>query len=220
MKILLIGPPGVGKGTQSKLICDFFKIKHISTGDILRKHIYDSTHMGSIISKFDIDKGNFVPDKLVNDLIYEMNENNMLASSYLLDGYPRTINQAVFCTENILKDSKYIVIYLNSSRENILNRILKRRICQKCGKVYSLKDFDEKLSKVCDDCGGGLVQRPDDTKDVFNNRLSIYYKITSDIIEYFRDLNVLYDVEASGEIVDIFNNIRNIIGEYYDLHKE
>lgn len=220
MKILLIGPPGVGKGTQSRLICEFFKIKHVSTGDILRKHIYDSTDMGKMISKFDIDKGKFVPDYLINDLVYRMNESGVFTSSYLLDGYPRTLDQALFCVENILKDSKYLVIYLNSSREDIIERILGRRVCEECGSVYNLGKFNPRLHDVCDVCGGTLIQRADDTQDIFYNRLNIYYEITSSVIEYFRNLNVLYDVEASGKIEDVFSDIKYIIGEYYDLHKK
>lgn len=220
MKILLIGPPGVGKGTQSKLICEFFKIKHISTGDILRRHIYDSTEMGKIICSFGIDKGKFVPDDLINNLIYEMNQSGDLTSSYLLDGYPRTMDQALFCVNNVLEKSKYLVLYLNSSRKDIVNRILNRRVCKECGSVYNLGNFNPKLRDTCDSCGGTLVQRTDDTKDIFENRLDIYYEVTSDVIEYFRNLNVLYDVEASGKIEDVFRNIRYIIGEYYDLHKK
>lgn len=220
MKILLIGPPGVGKGTQSRLICDFFGVRHISTGNILRRHISDCTDMGRIISKFDINKGKFVPDDLVNDLVYKMKQDGRLTSSYLLDGYPRTLNQALFCVENILKNDKYIVIYLNSSKDDILNRILKRRVCENCNRVYNLDKFVPKVQGVCDECGGKLIQRLDDTREIFGNRLKVYFEITSEIVRYFKNLNVLYEVNASGNVEDIFNNIKNIVGEYYDLHKK
>ncbi len=220
MKILLIGPPGVGKGTQSKLVCEFFSVEHISTGDILRKHVYDCTGIGKFISRSDLNEGKFVQDDTINNLVYKMKEEGILTSSYLLDGYPRTMNQALFCVTNILRDSKYIVIYLNSDKADILNRILRRRVCINCGTVYNLENFVPKSQGVCDRCGGNLIHRSDDTKKVFHNRLKIYYEMTSGIIEYFRSLNVLYEIKASGSVEDVFNNIKDVVGEYYDLYKK
>lgn len=219
MKILLIGPPGVGKGTQSKLICEFYGLSHISTGDILRKNIDICTDIGKAINKFDINKGKFVPDKLINNLIKQMNKDGLLKKSYLLDGYPRTLNQAEFYVNQVLdKSSKYMVIYLNASREYILDRISKRRICSGCGNVYNLKNVSPKNSGICDECGKSLIQRLDDRIDVFNERLEIYDKMTFDVIKYFISLNVLFEVDASGEINSVFGNIKNIIGEYYGLY--
>lgn len=219
MKILLIGPPGVGKGTQSKLICEFYGLSHISTGDILRKHIDRCTDIGMVINRFDINNGKFVPDKLINGLIKQMDIEGLLKKSYLLDGYPRTLNQAEFYVNQILDQlSKYMVIYLNASREYILDRISQRRICSGCGNVYNLKNVSPKNSGICDECGKNLIQRLDDRIDVFNGRLEIYDKMTLDVIKYFMSLNVLFEVDASREINDVFGNIKNIIGEYYDLY--
>lgn len=218
MKILLIGPPGVGKGTQSKLICDFYNIEHISTGDILRKHIRDYTNIGKMINEIDINNGKLVRDDLINDLIKYICNNNLI-KSYLLDGYPRTLNQAIFYVNRVLnKFNKYIVIYLNANREYILNRISQRRICLNCGGIYNLKENYSQDSDLCSVCGNKLIQRLDDRYEVFQERLKIYDETTFDIINYFSDLNVLFEVDGSGEIDYVFNNIRNVIGEYYDLY--
>lgn len=219
MKILLMGPPGVGKGTQSKLVCGFYNLNHISTGDILRKHIDECTEIGKIINKFDINQGKFVPDDLINKLVWQIGKDGLLKQSYLLDGYPRTFNQALFYVNEILdKSSKYMVIYLNTDREYILNRISQRRVCISCGNVYNLKEISPKVFGVCDKCGNKLIQRLDDRLDIFKKRLEIYDNITFDIVKYFDSLSVLFEVDASGKINDVFNKIKSIIGEYYDLY--
>lgn len=216
MKILLIGPPGVGKGTQSKLICDEFNIRHISTGDMLRKHIVDKTEIGNQILKYGIDRGNFIPDSLINKLVNEMKLEGSLTESYLLDGYPRTISQAKFYTETILdKYSKYLVIHLNTDIEYILNRISNRLTCIGCGNSYNLQNNSPKVAGKCDICGSKLIKRSDDNINVFEDRLEIYYKNTVKVIEYFDNLDVLYEVNASQGINEIFSKIKTIIGEYY-----
>lgn len=219
MKILLIGPPGVGKGTQSKLICDEFNINHISTGDILRKHIMNGTEIGKQILKYGIDKGNFIPDDLINDLVNQMKLEGSLRGSYLLDGYPRTISQAKFYTDTILdKYSKYLVVYLNTDIEDILNRVSNRLTCIGCGTSYNLKNNAPKTAGICDKCGSQLIKRADDYVNILKDRLEIYYKNTVNIIKYFEDLNVLYEVNASQGINEIFSEIKRIIGEYYDSY--
>lgn len=219
MKILLMGPPGVGKGTQSKLICDNYNLKHVSTGDILRKCVDESTEVGKEIINYDINKGNFVPDYLVNNIIKDMNETGVLGQSYLLDGYPRTFAQAVFYSNEILNEhDKYMVIYLNSKKEDIFKRISERRICINCGYTYNLKKNAPKILGVCDKCGGKLIQRDDDDPCVFTKRFEIYENLTVDVINYFIDKKVLFEVNALGEIDEVFSDIKKIIGEYYDLH--
>lgn len=219
MKILLIGPPGVGKGTQSKLICEFYKIRHISIGDVLRKHISNCTNIGKLINEFDINNGKLVNDELINSLVKSICDGEIANKFYLLDGYPRTINQALFYVNKILnKFSKYMVIYLNADRKYILDRISQRRICSNCGNVYNLGKKNSKHFDKCDLCGSKLIQRLDDQYDVFRKRLEIYDKTTLDIVNYFYNLDVLFEVDASGEIEYVFNNIKNIVGEYYDLY--
>lgn len=219
MKIVLMGPPGVGKGTQSKLICDNYKIEHISTGNILRKCINENTEVGKKILSYNIYEGNFVPDDLVNNLIKDMKENGFLDKSYLLDGYPRTFSQAMFYSDEILdKFDRYMVIYLNSSKDDIFRRISERRTCINCGYTYNLRKNAPKVVGVCDRCGSVLIQRADDDPSVFNRRLEIYEKLTSSIVKYFMDKRVLFEVNASGEIDEVFNKIKKIIGEFYDLY--
>lgn len=219
MKILLMGPPGVGKGTQSKLICDFYNLMHISTGDILRNHINEGTEIGKVIKKFDIHKGKFVPDYLINDLVKQIHDKDVYFDSYLLDGYPRTVDQAKFYVNEILKkDSKYMVIHLSANKDFILDRICNRVTCGKCGNVYNLKTKSPKIHGICDECGNNLVKRQDDDIEIFKKRLEIYNNVTYATINYFRELKVLFEVDASGEVEFIFNKIKNVIGEYYDLY--
>ena len=218
MKIVLMGPPGVGKGTQSELICNNYNIEHISTGNILRKCIDENTEVGKKIIGYNIYEGNFVPDDLVNGLIKDMKENGTLGNSYLLDGYPRTFAQALFYDNEILNEfDKYIVIYLNSSKEDIFRRISERRTCINCGYTYNLRKNAPKVVGVGDKCGSVLIQRADDDPNVFNKRLDIYENLTSRIVKYFTNKKVLFEVNASGEIDEVFNEIKKIIGEFYDL---
>lgn len=219
MNVLLIGPPGVGKGTQSKLICNEYNIKHISTGDILRKHIVDNTEIGKEISSYGIDSGNFISDSLMNKILYQMKIDNILDDSYLLDGYPRTLSQAEFYINNILdKDQKYLVLHLNTDNQYILNRISNRLTCINCGSIYNLQNDLPKICGKCDKCGSNLIKRSDDKINIFKERLEIYYSITFKVVEYFRSLDVLYEIDASNDINEIFNQIKKVIGEYYDLY--
>lgn len=219
MKILLMGPPGVGKGTQSKLICSNYNIKHVSTGDILRKCADEGNESIKESINKHINKGNFVPDELVNNLIKNMNEKGELGQSYLLDGYPRTFAQALFYTNEILNEcDKYVVIYLNSRKKDIFKRISERRICKNCGYTYNLKKNAPNVVGVCDKCGGQLIQRDDDDLCIFSKRLEIYEELTVDVINYFIDKKVLFEVNALGEIDEVFSDIKKIIGEYYGLY--
>ena len=219
MRILLIGPPGVGKGTQSKFICSNYNLSHISTGDILRKQIEENTDIGKIAVTYNINKGNFVPDDIINSLIKNMFDNGFLSDFYLLDGYPRNINQAVFFNDIILnKCDKYMVIYLNADKEYILNRILWRRICLSCGNVYNLKKDVLFKEGICNNCGGKLVQRPDDNYDIFDKRFKLFHELAIDMVKYFRELNVLFEINASDEKDEVFYKIKKIIGENYDQY--
>lgn len=218
MKILLIGPPGVGKGTQANLICKEYKLKHISTGDILRKYASYKNEIGREILNSCIDSGKFVSDELINNIVNNLKNEKVLNQPYLLDGYPRTLFQAKFYINNILsKDDKYLVIYLSTSNEYILNRISNRLTCINCGRIYNLQNDLPKIYGKCDICKGQLRVRSDDKINIFKERLEIYYKMTFKLVEYFRNLDVLYEIDASYGIDEIFGKVKRVIGEYYDL---
>lgn len=219
MKILLVGPPGVGKGTQANLICNRYNIRHISTGDILRKYIADDTDIGKKILNYGIECGRFVSDDLVNSIVSQLKSDKILGQSYLLDGYPRTVSQAEFYVNNILNENdKYLVIHLNTSNEYILDRISNRLTCINCGNIYNLQNDLPKIYGKCDICGNRLIIRSDDNINIFKNRLEIYDKMTSKVVDYFRNLDVLYEIDASYKINEIFSQVKKIIGEYYDLY--
>ena len=212
MRIMLLGPPGGGKGTQAKYIENKWKIPQISTGDMLRENVKNNTVLG-IEAKNYMEKGDLVPDQVILNMMENRLQKNDCASGYILDGFPRTIPQAEGLTNllNNIKQQLDIVILLNLDDEIIVKRMSGRRVHAESGRVYHVEYNPPKTENKDDLTGEDLIIRPDDQESTVRNRLKVYEKQTSPLIEYYNNLNILNSIEANGSIEEINNKIRQSI---------
>lgn len=211
MRLVFLGGPGSGKGTQAKKLVEKFGLIHISTGDLLRKAMKDGTELGKTAKKF-VDAGELVPDEIILGMIKEKLQ--AIDSGFIFDGFPRTLEQARGL-ENILRDLNIEideVINLNVDDEIIIERLSARRMCKKCGFEYNLKTRPPKVEGVCDLDGGELYQRSDDNEETIKNRLSIYHENTKPIEEYYRNSGKLVDVDGAAGFDDVFRSITESVG--------
>jgi adenylate kinase len=211
MKIILFGPPGVGKGTQAKLLVDKYKSVHISTGDLLREAVNNKTPLG-IKAKSFMDSGNLVPDEVVIDLIKETMESQDKRNNFILDGFPRTLTQAqaLDALFSEIKVKLDCVLSLEVEDEELVRRLEKRRLCRNCGRIYTAGQFDEK-KPVCESCGGEIYRREDDKPDTVRRRLEVYRKQTEPVISYYKETNRLAPVNGMDEIKNIQESIEYIL---------
>ncbi len=208
MHLIIMGAPGSGKGTCAVAIKERYSIPHISTGDIFRKAISEKTKIG-IIAQGYIDKGQLVPDSVTNQIIKERLMESDCQKGFLLDGFPRNLDQARALSEildelNIKLDA---AINLEIEDEVIVNRIVNRRICSNCGKGYNILSLKPKKDGICDDCGSPLYQRKDDTVETIGERLSVYNTQTKPIVEYYKNLGILVNVNSNQSIENVNNEI-------------
>lgn len=214
MRIILLGPPGAGKGTQAKSISNKLSIPHVSTGDIFRKNISEKTPLG-IEAKKHIDKGHLVPDELTIDIIKDRLDNEDCINGFLLDGYPRTVNQAE-ALETLLKGKGHCIdtaLLIKVPREFILTRMTGRRVCLTCGASYHVIFNPPEMDGKCNLCGSALVQRADDSEVTVNERLDIYDAQTEPLIKYYGDKNLLSVVDGTQAINSVFESICGILGK-------
>lgn len=210
MRIVLLGPPGVGKGTQASNIVNKYSIPHISTGDILRENIKNNTELG-ITAKSYMDKGHLVPDDLVVSIMKNRLLEDDCKDGFLLDGFPRTVEQAVSLDE-ALKDMNILlskVINIKADDEVLIERITGRRVCKSCGATYHVIHNPSKEDGICDLDGAELLQRDDDSVDTVKTRLEVYKEQTAPLIDYYRAQGVLLDVEGTNSIDQVFETIVN-----------
>jgi len=213
VKIILLGPPGAGKGTQAKSISNNYSIPHISTGDIFRKNISERTPLGIEAKKY-IDKGHLVPDELTIDIVKDRLNEKDCSNGFLLDGYPRTVNQAE-ALEIMLKERGEkldTALLIKVPKEFIIDRMTGRRVCTTCGASYHVKYNPTKIAGKCDVCGNFVIQRDDDTEETVGERLDIYDAQTQPLIEYYTNKNLLSEVDGTQAINDVFKNICGILG--------
>ncbi|GAA0123751.1 MAG: adenylate kinase [Clostridium argentinense] len=213
MKIILLGPPGAGKGTQAKSISNKYSIPHISTGDIFRKNISEKTPLG-IEAKSYIDKGHLVPDELTINIVQDRLEKEDCKNGFLLDGYPRTVKQAE-ALKNFLQekgDKLDTALLIEVPKEYIIDRMTGRRVCLSCGASYHVKFNPTKVDGKCDICGSVVIQRDDDCEETVNERLEIYDAQTQPLIDYYREQNLLSEVDGTQAINDVFKDICGILG--------
>lgn len=200
MKLILLGAPGAGKGTQAEAICKYFSIPAISTGNIIRKALKSGTEMGKKAKLF-IDKGDLVPDDMVVKIIEERLENEDCKNGFILDGFPRTIPQAEALDRMGIDIDK--VVDFEVSDEDIISRMSGRRVCELCGASYHIIHKKPLVDGICDNCSGTLVQRKDDHPDTVNARLRVYHDQTEPLKNYYNKQGKLIVIEGKGKIEDI-----------------
>lgn len=214
MKIIMLGAPGAGKGTQADKICAKYNIPHISTGDIFRANIKNNTELGQKAKSY-MDKGELVPDELVVDLVVDRIKADDCTNGYVLDGFPRTIPQAEALDAALaaINDKIDYAINVEVPDENIINRMSGRRACVACGATYHVVHIPTKVDGVCDKCGAELILRDDDKPETVKNRLNVYHEQTQPLIDYYTAKNVLHEVDGTKAMEDVFSSIVSILGE-------
>lgn len=213
MKIIMLGAPGAGKGTQAKKIADKYQIPHISTGDIFRANIKNGTELGKKAKTY-MDQGLLVPDELVVDLVVDRVQQSDCANGYVLDGFPRTIPQAEALDAALAKlgDKVDYAINVEVPDENIINRMGGRRACVGCGATYHVAYNPPKKEGTCDIDGEKLILRDDDKPETVKKRLDVYHDQTQPLIEYYSSKQILKEVDGTVDMEDVFTAIVQILG--------
>lgn len=214
MKIIMLGAPGAGKGTQAKMIADKYGIPHISTGDIFRANIKNGTELGMEAKKY-MDQGLLVPDELTVKILLDRVAKDDCEKGYVLDGFPRTIPQAEVLDEALAKlgDKIDYAVNVDVPDENIVRRMSGRRACLSCGATYHIEHVPPKAEGVCDRCGKELVLRDDDKAETVKNRLNVYHEQTQPLIEFYEKKGVLKSVDGTVDMQDVFAAVVSILGE-------
>lgn len=214
MKIIMLGAPGAGKGTQAKKIADRYGIPHISTGDIFRANIKNDTELGKKAKSY-MDAGNLVPDSLTLELVMDRIHQADCQNGYVFDGFPRTIPQAEALEEALAADGQSIdfAIDIEVPDENIVTRMSGRRACLSCGATYHTVFAPPKAEGVCDRCGGELTIRDDDRPETVNKRLGVYHQQTQPLIDFYQDKGCLAQVDGTKDVEEVFQDICELLGE-------
>ena len=213
MKIIMLGAPGAGKGTQAKKIADLCNIPHISTGDIFRANIKQGTELGKKAKTY-MDAGDLVPDELVCDLVVDRIQQDDCTKGFILDGFPRTIPQAEALTNalNAIEQKMEYALNIDVPDENIIHRMAGRRACVGCGATYHLVYAPTKTEGICDVCGKELILRDDDKPETVQKRLNVYHEQTQPLIDYYTKAGILKTVDGTVDINDVFAAIVEILG--------
>lgn len=214
MRIVMLGAPGAGKGTQAIKIAEEYSIPHISTGDIFRANIKNNTELGEKAKAY-IDKGLLVPDELVVDLVVDRLKNADCSNGYVLDGFPRTIPQAEALDKELTKSGETIdyAIDVEVPDANIVNRMGGRRACPSCGATYHVVYAPTEIEDICDHCKAGLILRDDDKPETVQKRLNVYHEQTQPLIEYYSKQKKLVEIDGTRHIDDVFDSIVAVLGE-------
>jgi len=212
-RLVLLGPPGAGKGTQAVRIVKEYQIPHISTGDIFRMNIKEGTALGKKAKEY-MDKGELVPDSLVVDLVKDRLEADDCKNGFLLDGFPRTVFQAeqldAYLKEKGQELTKVVDIF--ADEDVLFERMIGRRVCKNCGATYHIKNMPTKKEGICDNCGGEVYQRADDTEDTVRNRFEVYEKQTKPLVEYYEKAGNIAHIDGTIGLENVFASIVRIIG--------
>ena len=213
MKIIMLGAPGAGKGTQAKQIADKYSIPHISTGDIFRANIKNGTELGKKAKQY-MDQGALVPDELTCDLVMDRIQQDDCKNGFVLDGFPRTIPQAEALDAALGKINEKMdyAIDVDVPDENIVNRMSGRRSCLNCGATYHLISIPPKVEGICDRCGSEIVLREDDKPETVQKRLKVYHEQTQPLIDYYKNQGILKSVDGTQPMDEVFKAIVTILG--------
>ncbi|MDD5730290.1 MAG: adenylate kinase [Candidatus Omnitrophica bacterium] len=208
MRIVLLDPPGAGKGTQAKVLAKELKLPHISTGDLLRQNVAQATELGKQAKDY-MDKGLLVPDELVTKMLTKRFQQQDTKPGFILDGYPRNLNQAKVLEEILKKNNAPIdfVVYLDASAGVIIQRLSGRLVCKDCGVNFHRTNMPPKKEGVCDACGGKLYQRTDDKEETIKNRLAVYRKEVKDLALYYQKINKLHRISADDDAKVVLEKI-------------
>jgi len=220
LKIIILGPPGSGKGTQSKELSRRLEIAHVSTGDILREEVKANTPLGQRAKAY-LDSGTLVPDALVIEMLGQRLFGQSAANrGFILDGFPRTLKQAEALDELLAKIPARIdlVFYLDATESVIIQRLSGRRICSQCAAIYHIKNMPPKKEGICDKCAGALYQRSDDKPETIKNRLRVYLEQTAALIDYYKKENVLFYIDANKEAEIVIQQMLEKINSYLHDH--
>lgn len=214
MNIILLGPPGSGKGTQAKMIADKFNVKHISTGDILRENVRNGTPLGVEAKKY-MDAGKLVPDALLIDIIKDRLAKPDVKNGYMLDGYPRTTPQAEAMEKILpaLKQKIDVVLNIDVPDKELVGRLSGRRMC-KCGASYHVQFNPPKKDGTCDVCGQALYHRDDDREEAIVKRLDAYHKQTQPLIDYYSKKGIIANINGTGDIKAIFGEVTKVLSKF------
>ena len=210
-KYIFIGPPGSGKGTQTKMLSKDINLPHIDTGSLLRESIASGSEEGIIANSF-MEKGQLVPISLVSKVIKKRLLKDDAKNGFILDGYPRSLEQA-FALDIILeeidndKNTEPIVFYFDVAQEKLIERLVNRRSCSECGAIYNIKSMDIKDETTCPSCGGRLIRRDDDTEEVAIKRFETYFKETAPLIEFYEKKGSLVKLDANGDVNEVWERL-------------
>ena len=204
LRVIFLGPPGVGKGTQADFVASRYQVPKVSTGDLLREGVAKETLLG-MQAKGYMDRGELVPDQVVIGLVKEKLAASECSTGFLLDGFPRTVAQADTLSQLLETKRQALdhVIYFVLSREEIVRRLSGRRNCQKCQSVYHVESIPPKQSGVCDHCGTQLIQRNDDRPETVQSRLTVYEEQTAPLIDYYKEKCLLSEIDGSGPVQQV-----------------
>ncbi|MCM8781269.1 MAG: adenylate kinase [Candidatus Omnitrophica bacterium] len=220
MRIILLGTPGAGKGTQAKILSEKLHLPHISTGDILRQNVKQGTELGLKAKAF-MERGELVPDELVTQMLVQRIAQSDTRDGFILDGYPRNIIQAESLDAMLLKEDVKIdfIFYLDADEAVIIQRLMGRLVCSVCGANFHIKNMPPKNDMVCDNCGGRLYQRDDDNRETIKKRLEVYRNESSPLVQYYQKQQKLYRLSSNEEPEVVLGKIMRIIEKRHDCLK-
>lgn len=209
MRLILLGPPGAGKGTQASSIVAEYGITHISTGDIFRHNIKNETELGKKVKSY-LDKGQLVPDELTIDLVWDRLSKEDCKNGFLLDGFPRTINQAEALQKGLEERGLKLdrVINIDVDKNILVKRLSGRRVCKNCGETYHVDNKPSEKEGVCDKCSGEVIQRADDNEKTVLDRIEVYENQTFPLIDFYKNLGLILTVDGTLSIEDVFSQIK------------